>query len=108
MKTYIYSSILLLFCFIATAQSKTEYHIISLAGETAEAVPMPFYVAGVFDGRQFTDNIGTVQKGIANRPVLTRFGKPFLEETTQYLTAAYPKKDGAYPVWVRINDLYIS
>lgn len=108
MKTYIYSSILVLFCFIATAQSKTEYHIISLAGENAEAVPMPFYVVGVFDGRQFTDNIGTVQKGIANRPVLTRFGKPFLEETTQYLTAAYPKKDGAYPVWVRINDLYIS
>jgi len=69
---------------------------------------MQFYVAGVFDGRQFTDNIGTVQKGIANRPVLARFEKPFLEETTQYLTAAYPKKEGLYPVWVRINDLYVS
>lgn len=108
MKTNVCTVIVLLFCFIASAQTKIEYHLISLSGENAEAAPMQFYVAGVFDGRQFTDNIGTVQKGIANRPVLARFEKPFLEETTQYLIAAYPKKEGYYPVWVRINDLYVS
>jgi hypothetical protein len=96
-------------CTVCFAQKNTEYHLLSLsAGNDQAAVPMAFYVAGVFDGRQFTDNIGTVQKGIANRPVLARFEKPFLDEITQYLTTAYPKKENAYPVWVRVNDLYIS
>lgn len=104
----LYTFIFALTAFVGKAQSATTYHLISLSGEAAEAAPMPFYVAGVYDGRQFTDNIGTVQKGIANRPVLARFEKPFMEETSQYLLAAYPKKEGAYPVWVRINDLYIS
>jgi hypothetical protein len=94
---------------IARAQQKPEYHLNSLsANDPDAAVAMKFYVAGVYDGRQFTNNIGTVQKGMANRQVLANFEKPFLEEVTTYLTNAYPKKDGLYPVWVRINDLYVS
>jgi len=91
------------------AQQNPEYHLISLSENDPDAaVPMKFYIAGVYDGRQFTNNIGTVQKGLANRQVLANFEKPFLEELTAYLTAAYPKKEGLYPVWVRINDLYVS
>lgn len=99
----------LLLCTLCFAQQKPEYHIISLSANDADAaVPMPFYVAGVYDGRQFTDNIGTVQKGVGNRQVLANFEKPFLEELAAYLTTAYPKKDNAYPVWLRVNDLYVS
>jgi len=98
-----------LLCITTYAQKQTEYHLLSLSDKNdAVAVPMKFYVAGVYDGRQFTDNIGTVQKGITNHPVLANFEKPFIDELTQYLTAAYPKRDDTYPVWVRINDLYVS
>ena len=69
---------------------------------------VPFYIEEVYDGRQFTDNIGTVQRGMTNRKVLARFDKPFITEVKDYLVKAYPKMEGRVPVSVRINDLYIS
>ncbi|KGO91497.1 hypothetical protein [Flavobacterium subsaxonicum] len=104
--------LLLIFCAfigqITVAQTKPEYYLISLTDEATSAMEVPFYIEEVYDGRQFTDNIGTVQKGIANRKVLSRFEKPFLTEVKDYLLKAYPKMDGRVPVSVRVNDLYIS
>lgn len=99
---------LTLYSHIALSQSKTDYYTISLHTDATEAMELPFYIEEVYDGRQYTDNIGTVQKGIANRKVLARFEKDFLTEVKDYLFTAYPKLEGRVPIAVRVNDLYIS
>jgi len=108
MKKFALLMLLALYSNVALSQSKTEYYPISLNAENAVAVEVPFYIEEVYDGRQFTDNIGTVQKGIANRKVLARFEKDFLTEVKDYLLKAYPKIEGRVPISVRINDLYVS
>lgn len=84
------------------------YHLISLEDKDDVPLEYRFYVVNVYDGRQYKDNIGTVQKSIMNSTVLARFEKPFETEIGDYLLKAFPKKDGAEPISLRINDLYVS
>lgn len=92
----------------AQAQKKVDYHLISLNEGDIAAQPYAFYVENVYDGRQFRDNIGTVQKGALNRKVLARLAKPLEEEIKQYLDLALPKLPASKPISIRINDLFIS
>ncbi|MFV7234386.1 hypothetical protein [Flavobacterium sp. ZB4R12] len=67
-----------------------------------------FYVENVYDGRQFKENIGTVQKSGFNRKVLANFEKPLVEEFFDYLSVICPKQENKPIISIRINDLYVS
>ncbi|MFV5686814.1 DUF6563 family protein [Flavobacterium sp. GB2R13] len=90
------------------SQNKTEYHKISLKDKNDKASVFNFYVENVYDGRQFKENIGTVQKGGFNRKVLADFEKPLTEEFFDYLAVICPKQENKSKISIRINDLYVS
>lgn len=75
-----------------------------------EAVPenVDFYIVEVYDGRLFTENIGIVNKGITNSKAMAVFELPLQQEILSYLQRVYPKKEGARPVSLRINDIFVS
>jgi hypothetical protein len=101
----------LFFVMISTAvfsQNKTEFHKISLKDKSDRAVGFNFYVENVYDGRQFKENIGTVQKGGFNRKVLANFEKPLAEEFFDYLAIICPKEEIKPKISIRINDVYVS
>ncbi len=101
-------AVILLLSGIISAQDKTEYKLFSL--EDIKDVPLEseFYITEVYDGRQFKNNIGTIQKGLTNRKVLANFERPLETEIKDYLTKVYPKHEGAIPIALRINELYVS
>ena len=68
---------LLLFSTFLFSKNKIDYHRISLKDKKDISVNVNFYVDKVYDGRQFTENIGTVQKSIFNAKYLANFEKPF-------------------------------
>nr|WP_315176970.1 DUF6563 family protein [uncultured Flavobacterium sp.] len=93
---------------VAFSQNKTEFHKVSLKDKKDNAVGFNFYVENVYDGRQFKENIGTVQKGGFNRKVLANFEKPLVEEFLDYLAIICPKEENKSKISIRINDLYVS
>lgn len=93
---------------VAFSQNKTEFHKVSLKDKNYKAVGFNFYVENVFDGRQFKENIGTVQKGGFNRKVLANLEKPLSEEFFDYLPIICPKQENKPKISIRINDLYVS
>ena len=96
-------------CPIANGQSKIKYHTISLKDKKDTPITYySFYVENVYDGRQFKENIGTVQTGAFNKKVVANFDKPFEQEIKEYLTTTLPKNEKLLPVSIRINELYIS
>jgi hypothetical protein len=104
---------LLTFLFLAVntvvfSQNKLEYHKISLKDKNDRALEFNFYIENVYDGRQFKENIGTVQKGGFNRKVLANFEKPLTEEIFDYLAVICPKEENKTKISIRINDLYVS
>ena len=93
---------------VAFSQNKTEFHKVSLKDKKDKAVGFNFYVENVYDGRQFKENIGTVQKGGFNRKVLANFEKPLPVEFFDYLAVICPSDGGKSKISIRINDLYVS
>ena len=90
------------------SQNRSEIHKISLKDERDTALDFNFYVENVYDGRQFKENIGTVQKGGFNRKVLADFEQSLVEDLSDYLTIICPKDDTKSSISIRVNDLYIS
>lgn len=88
------------------SQTEIKYHMISLEDKNDTSIGLNFSVAKVYDGRQFKENIGTVQKGAFNKKVLANFEKPFEEEILNYLALILPSANKK--IAIRINDLYIS
>lgn len=110
MKKHIFI-VLAMFCLAAGwAQGKKEikYHLISLENEKDTPLEFRYYVENVYDGRQFKENIGTVQKGAFNTKMLARFEKPFEQEIKDYLVKVLPKNENTKPISLRINDLFVS
>ena len=93
---------------VVFSQNKTEYHKISLKDKNDKVSAFNFYVENVYDGRQFKENIGTVQKGGFNRKVLANFENALVEEFTDYLAIVCPKQENKSKISIRINDLYVS
>jgi hypothetical protein len=93
---------------VAFSQNKTEFHKVSLKDKKDNAVGFNSYVENVHDGRQFKENIGTVQKGGFNRKVLANFEKPLAEEFLDYLAFICPRQENKSKISIRINDLYVS
>lgn len=100
--------IFLLLAVALSAQNKTEYKLISLEDENDVPLESQFYIENVYDGRQLKNSIGMIQKGITNRKVLANFEKPLETEIRDYMAKIYPKREGAVPVSLRVNELYIS
>ena len=98
--------LLFLFAFSGFAQSKIKYHAISLVDKNDTPIGLNFSISKVYDGRQFKENIGTVQKGPFNKKVLANFEKPLEEEFFDYLSVILPPSSKT--ISIRINDLYIS
>ncbi|MFV8325033.1 hypothetical protein [Flavobacterium sp. ZS1P14] len=96
------------FTAVVFSQNKTEYHTISLKDKNDKTSGFNFYVENVYDGRQFKENIGTVQKGGFNRKVLANFEKALTEEFFDYLAVICPKQENKPKISIRINDLYVS
>ena len=92
--------------FSGFSQSEIKYHKISLEDKNDTPIGLNFSIAKVYDGRQFKENIGTVQKGAFNKKVLANFEKPLEEEILNYLAVILPS--GNKKIAIRINDLYIS
>nr|WP_309759109.1 DUF6563 family protein [Flavobacterium sp.] len=90
------------------SQNKPEFHLISLKDKSDKALGFDFYVEKVYDGRQFKENIGTVQKGGFNRKVLANFEKSLSEEFFDYLSIICPKDEKKPKISIRVNDLFIS
>ena len=101
---------LLLVVFTTTLFSQTniEFHKISLKDINDVALGYNFYVDNVIDGRQFKENVGTVQKGAFNRKVLANFETSLVEELKNYLEVICPKDENKAKISIRINDLYVS
>jgi hypothetical protein len=98
---------LLFFCaFSGFSQSEISYHKISLEDKNDTPIGLNFSISKVYDGRQFKENIGTVQKGAFNKKVLANFEKPFEEEILNYLSVILPASNKN--IAIRINDLYVS
>ena len=99
---------LLLFFFVAIAYSQTEtkFHEISLADKNNMPIGLNFSISKVYDGRQFKENIGTVQKGIFNKKVLANFENPLEVEILNYSKTILPEANKK--IDIRINDLFIS
>lgn len=93
---------------VAFSQNKTEFHKVSLKDKKDKAVGFNFYVENVYDGRQFKENIGTVQKGGFNRKVVANFEKPLPIEFFDYLAVICPSEESKSKISIRINDLYVS
>jgi hypothetical protein len=93
---------------VAFSQNKTEFHKVSLKDKKDKAVGFNFYVENVYDGRQFKENIGTVQKGGFNRKVVANFDKPLPVEFFDYLAVICPSEGSKSKISIRINDLYVS
>jgi hypothetical protein len=101
---------LLLVVFTTTLFSQTdiEFHKISLKDKNDVALGYNFYIDNVLDGRQFKENVGTVQKGAFNRKVLANFETSLVEEFSNYLEVICPKDENKAKISIRINDLYVS
>ena len=93
---------------VAFSQNKMEYHKISLKDKNDKVSEFNFYVENVYDGRQFKENIGTVQKGGFNRKVLANFENPIIDEFSGYLATVCPKEKNKSEISIRINELYVS
>ena len=93
---------------VCFSQTKTEFHVIPLKDKNDKASDFNFYVENVYDGRQFKENIGTVQKGGFNRKVLANFEKPLSEELYDYLSIICPKEEKKEQISIRVNELYVS
>lgn len=89
-------------------KKEVKYHLISLESEKDTPLEYRYYVENVYDGRQFKENIGTVQKGAFNAKMLARFEKPFEQEIKNYLVRVLPKNENTKPISLRINDLFVS
>lgn len=98
--------LLFLSTFYGFSQSEIKYHKISLEDKNDMPIGLNFSISKVYDGRQFKENIGIVQKGPFNKKVLANFEKPLEEEILKYLSVILPsaKKN----IVIRINDLYVS
>jgi len=88
------------------SQTEIKYHKISLENKNDTPIGLNFSISKVYDGRQFKENIGTVQKGAFNKKVLANFEKPLEEEILNYLSVILPSANKK--IDIRINDLYIS
>ena len=93
---------------ILYSQNNVKYHTVSLNDKNDKPIEFDFYVEKVYDGRQFKENIGTVQKGAFNAKVLANFEKPFTDELYDYLTVVCPIQENKKKISIRINDLYVS
>lgn len=93
---------------VGVSQNKVDYHKVSLNDKNDKALGFNFYVENVYDGRQFKENIGTVQKGAFNRKVLADFEKPLELEISDYLAIICPKGENKSKISIRVNDLYVS
>jgi len=85
-----------------------DLHKVSLKDKNDVSLGYNFTVEKVIDGRQFKNNIGTVQKGAFNRKVLADFETSLSEEFLNYFDVICPKQDDKPKIAIRINDLYIS
>lgn len=88
------------------SQSEIKYHKISLEDKNDTPIGLNFSISKVYDGRQFKENIGTIQKGAFNKKVLADFEKPLEEEILNYLSVILPASNKN--IAIRINDLYVS
>ena len=93
---------------VGFSQNKLEFHKVSLKDKKDKAVGFNFYVENVDDGRQFKENIGTVQKGGFNRKVVANFEKPLAVEIFDYLALICPSEESKSKISIRVNDLYVS
>ena len=93
---------------LSFAQKNIGYHTISLKDKKDIALGFNFYVDKVYDGRQFKENIGTVQKGAFNSKVLANFQNSLTEEFSDYLNVVCPKEEAKEKIDIRITDLYVS
>jgi hypothetical protein len=111
-KSAIMKKIVIFFCVLFTSisfsQVSLKYHTISLRDKNDLPIGLDFYIEKVYDGRQFKENIGTVQKGAFNTKVLSNFEKPFTDELYDYLSIVCPKQENKKKIAIRINDLYVS
>lgn len=102
--------VITLFLFVCAvsgfSQTEIKYHMISLENKNDTPIGLNFSISKVYDGRQFKENIGTVQKGAFNKKVLANFEKPLDEEILNYLSVILPSANKK--IDIRINDLYIS
>lgn len=96
------------FSSVVFSQNKIEFHKVSLKDKKDKAVGFNFYVENVYDGRQFKENIGTVQKGGFNRKVVANFDKPLPVEFFDYLAVICPSEGNKSKISIRVNDLYVS
>lgn len=92
--------------FSGFSQSEIKYHKISLEDKNDTPIGLNFSISKVYDGRQFKENIGTIQKGAFNKKVLADFEKPLEEEILNYLSVILPPSNKN--IAIRINDLYVS
>jgi hypothetical protein len=93
---------------LSFAQNNTGYHSISLKDKKDSVLGFNFYVDKVYDGRQFKENIGTVQKGAFNSKVLANFQNSLTEEFSDYLSVVCPKEEAKEKIDIRVTDLYVS
>jgi len=98
--------LLFLNTFCGFSQSEIKYHKISLEDKNDTPIGLNFSIFKVYDGRQFKENIGIVQKGPFNKKVLANFEKPLEEEISNYLSVILPSANKN--IAIRINDLYVS
>lgn len=100
--------VLLAFSTMTFAQAEVDFHKITLQDKKDVALAYNFSVEKVIDGRQFKQNIGTVQKGAFNRKVLANFESPLADEFMNYLGVICPTQEGKSKIIIRIDDLYVS
>lgn len=93
---------------VGFSQNKLEFHKVSLKDKKDKAFGFSFYVENVYDGRQFKENIGTVQKGGFNRKVVANFEKSLPVEIFDYLAVICPSEESKSKISIRVNDLYVS
>ncbi|NMH27080.1 hypothetical protein [Flavobacterium silvaticum] len=103
------SFFLLLLLPVMTMGQNSDRFLISLKDKKDKPMAyFNFYIDKVYDKRQMQDNIGTIQKGIANSRQLANFDKPLPEAFGNYFSVVLPKKEGARKLSICFYDLFVG
>lgn len=88
---------------------KQDRFLISLKDKKDKPMPyFNFYFDKVYDKRQIRDNIGTIQKGIANSRKLADLDKPLADAFGEYFGKVLPQKEGARKLSICFYDLFVG
>ncbi|WP_248723086.1 hypothetical protein [Seonamhaeicola sp. ML3] len=99
MKSNFFFVLLLLIVTEHAFAQKTKFHIVELLPNTTETKEdVDFFISEVIDNRIYKNNIGIAQKGLLNKKVLSKFGKPFEEEVLDYFKTVFPETVSGKPL----------